>query len=146
MSNFGGMKWNIVRLWSRRGHYLLMDGMHSCAYIPRHTYRMLHRTMCRELDRNPKAENSLRFLWSRSADSGYLLTVNPQGVDMLRTHGLATDTGRRILVPCPYIQQIYQHCGLAPEWCGRVYLERMPQMGGLWLTQFKLKRENRLCR
>ena len=100
-----------------------MDGMHSCAYIPRHTYRMLYGLMCRELERDAKAENSLRFLWSRVRGGGYVLTVNPQGVDMARTNGLA---------------------GLEPEWCGRMQLARV-RGGGRWLAQFELK-PSRKCK
>lgn len=139
------MKWcNKIGLWPRRRHYLLMDGMHSCAYIPRHTYRMLYGLMCRELERDAKAENSLRFLWSRVRGGGYVLTVNPQGVDMARTNGLATDTGKRVLIPCPYVQQIYQACGFEPEWCGRILLARV-RGGGRWLAQFELK-PSRKCK
>ena len=133
------MKWcNKIGQWPWRRHYLLMDGMHSCAYIPRHTYRMLHGMMRRELRRDAMAENSLRFLWSRASDGSYVLTVNPQGVEMLRTHGLATDSGGRVLVACPYVQQVYHAYGKEPEWCGRMYLRRRGQAGGRWLAQFEI--------
>lgn len=105
-------------------HYLLVDGMHSCAYIPRHTYKYLNKLLERRLGEDPKAENSLRFVWSRMGGR-YVLAVNPRDVDMTSTHGLARDTGGRILIPCPYIQQIYQTYGIEPEWCGRVYLEEL---------------------
>lgn len=112
----------IGRMWQR--HYLLMDGMHSCAYIPRHTYKYLNKLLERRLEEDSKAENSLRFVWSRMGGR-YVLAVNPDGVDMTSTHGLTRDMGGRILIPCPYIQQIYQAYGLEPEWCGRMYLEEL---------------------
>lgn len=112
----------IGRMWRR--HYLLMDGMHSCAYIPKWTYRYMNKLLVKSLEDEPKAENSLRFVWSRMGGM-YVLAVNPDGVDMTSTHGLTRDTGGRILIPCPYIQQIYQTYGLKPEWCGRMYLEEL---------------------
>lgn len=113
----------LIRKMGRR-HYLLMDGMHSCAYIPRHTYKYLNKLLERRFEEDPKAENSLRFVWSRMGGR-YVLAVNPDGVDMTSTHGLTRDMGGRILIPCPYIQQIYQAYGLEPEWCGRMYLEEL---------------------
>lgn len=114
----------IRRIRTAGRHYLLMDGMHSCAYIPKHTYKYLNRLLAKRLEENPKAENSLRFVWSRMGGS-FVLAVNPEGVDMTQTHGLTRDTAGRILIPCPYIQQIYLAYGLEPEWCGRVYLEEL---------------------
>lgn len=111
----------IRRIRTAGRHYLLMDGMHSCAYIPKHTYKYLNRLLERRLEENPKAENSLRFVWSRMGGS-FVLAVNPEGVDMTQTHGLTRDTAGRILIPCPYIQQIYLAYGLEPEWCGKIYL------------------------
>lgn len=114
----------IRRIRAAGRHYLLVDGMHSCAYIPRHTYKYLNKLLERRLEEDPKAENSLRFVWSRMGGR-YVLAVNPRDVDMTSTHGLTRDTGGRILIPCPYIQQIYQTYGIEPEWCGRVYLEEL---------------------
>ena len=108
----------------RRRHYLLMDGMHSCAYIPRHTYKYLNRLLEKRLEEDPKAENSLRFVWSRMGGR-YVLVINPENAGMAQTHGLTRDTGGRILIPCPYIQQIYQAYGLEPEWCGRMRIEEL---------------------
>ena len=113
----------IRRIRPAARHYLLMDGMHSCAYIPGHTYKYLSRLLAKRLEENPKAENSLRFVWSRLGGS-FVLAVNPEGVDMTQTHGLTRDTAGKILIPCPYIQQIYQAYGLKPEWCGRLYLRK----------------------
>ena len=112
------------RMLPERRHYLLMDGLNSCAYIPRHTYDYLNRLMLKELERNPKAENSLRFVWSRMGN-GYVLAVNPTEVEMTRTHGLTRDCMKRVLIPCPYVQQIYQAYGLEPERCGRMYLKEL---------------------
>lgn len=113
----------LIRKMGRR-HYLLMDGMHSCAYIPKWTYRYMNKLLVKSLEDEPKAENSLRFVWSRMGGR-YVLAVNPDGVDMTSTHGLTRDTGGRILIPCPYIQQIYQTYGLEPEWCGRMYIDEL---------------------
>lgn len=113
------MKW--FGIFGKR-HYVLMDGMHSCAYIPKHTYRYFNRLLLKSLDEDRNAENSLRFLWARAGDR-YLLMINPSDVEMNCTHGLAADTGKRILIPCPYIQQIYHAYGLPPEYCGRMYLK-----------------------
>ena len=131
------------RMLPERRHYLLMDGLNSCAYIPRHTYSYLNRLMLKELERNQKAENSLRFVWSRLGD-GYVLAVNPTEVDMTRTHGLTRDCMNRVLIPCPYVQQIYQAYGLKPEWCGRMYLKELKikneQLKNKpWLALFELR-------
>jgi len=135
-SKFAGMKRiasSIGRLFSRR-HYLLMDGTRSCAYIPRRTYRRLTRLLERSMERDPKAENSLRFVWTRCGGEWQLL-VNPSkdAAPMICTHGLVKDSGGRILVPCPYLQQIYWVMGLPPEWCGRVDVrfERIPAAGAI---------------
>lgn len=109
------------KIWGRR-HYLLMDGMHSCVYIPKGTYRYLNRLLEKSLEADSMAENSLRFLWSK-AGGRYVLTINPEGVEMSMTHGLALDSGSRIIIPCPYIQQIYCAYGIDPEYCGRMYIE-----------------------
>lgn len=119
-----GLMGLIRRIRPAGRHYLLMDGMHSCAYIPRHTYKYLNKLLERQLEEDPKAENSLRFVWSRMGGR-YVLVINPDGVDMTSTHGLTRDTGGRILIPCPYMQQIYQAYGLEPERCGRMYLEEL---------------------
>lgn len=124
---------DFANIFGRR-HYLLIDGMHSCAYIPRHTYRYLYRKMVKALGKNPEAENSLRFLWSHTP-SGYMLAVNPDGVEMTRTHGLTVDSNKRVLIPCPYIQWILHAYGLEPEFCGRIYLEKTDIKG---LAGFKL--------
>lgn len=84
----------------------------------------MNKLLVKSLEDAPKAENSLRFVWSRMGGR-YVLAVNPDGVDMTSTHGLTRDTGGRILIPCPYIQQIYQTYGLEPEWCGRMYIEEL---------------------
>ena len=131
------------RMLPERRHYLLMDGLNSCAYIPRHTYSYLNRLMLKELERNQKAENSLRFVWSRLGD-GYVLAVNPTEVDMTRTHGLTRDCMNRVLIPCPYVQQIYQAYGLEPECCGRMYLKELKikneQLKNKpWLALFELR-------
>lgn len=140
--------WNIFRR-----HYLLMDGLNSCVYIPRHTWNYLNGLMLKELRRNPKAENSLRFIWSRCG-SRYVVAVNPSDVEMTQTHGLARDSMKRVFVPCPYVQQIYQAYGLAPEWCGRVYLKELTikneklkisetnRTNKPWLAMFELRVNN----
>lgn len=102
-----------------RRHYLLMDGMHSCAYLPKHTYRKLMRMLEKSLERDPKAENSLRFVWGRSGGR-YCVVVNHNDIPMTCTHGLVRDDKGRILIPCPYVQQIYAQYGIEPEWCGRM--------------------------
>ena len=112
------------RMLPGRRHYLLMDGLNSCAYIPRHTYGYLNRLMLKELERNPEAENSLRFVWARMGDS-YVLAVNPTEVEMTQTHGLTRDSGGRVIIPCPYVQQIYQAYGLEPERCGRMWIREL---------------------
>lgn len=111
-------------------HYLLTDGMHSCVYIPKHTYAYLNKMLIRSLDADPKGENSLRFVWSRT-DKGYILAVNPHNVEMTQTHGLARDCKGRVLIPCPYLQQIYCALGLDPEYCGRVYVDQKKQNNAL---------------
>lgn len=138
------------RMMPERRHYLLIDGLNSCAYIPWHTYGYLNRLMLKELERNPEAENSLRFVWSRLGD-GYVLAVNPTEVDMARTHGLTRDCMKRVLIPCPYVQQIYQAYGLEPERCGRMYLKELRMKNEKlrmkneqsknkpWLALFKLR-------
>lgn len=121
-------------------HYLLFDGTLSCAYIPKHTYRYLNKLLLKSLDRNPKAENSLRFLWSRILHSDqWALSVNPADVEMISTHGLTLDTHHRILIPCPYIQQIYLSLDLQPEWCGRLYLDKLNIDVANSLINFSLK-------
>ena len=132
----------IFKMLAGKKYYLLMDGMHSCVYVPKHTYRYLYRLMLKSLDKNSKAENSLRFLWSREQTGKYLLTVNPATVEMTRTHGLALDNKKRMIIPCPYIQQIYQSYGLPPEYCGRIYLGKIDinLTGEPWLSMFELKR------
>lgn len=109
------------RVFRGRRYYLLMDGMHSCAYVPRGTYRKLMRLLYESLERDPRAENSLRFLWTRRGGE-WLLLVNPSKdvVLMTCTHGLTRDVKGRVLVPCPYMQQMYAWQGVAPEWCGRM--------------------------
>lgn len=110
----------------RRRHYLLVDGAHSCVYIPRHTYRMLNKRLLKSLRKNPEAENSLRFLWLKVARRGnYCLSVNPDDIDMGKTQGLATDTEKRVIIPCPYLQQMFCDYGLAPDFCGRVYIREL---------------------
>lgn len=118
-----------------RRYYLLMDGMHSCAYLPRRTYRKLTRMLEKSLEQDPKAENSLRFLWTRKTGHGscdeYLCVVNPdlQGGMMNCTHGLVKDDKGRILIPCPYVQEIYARFGVEPGWCGRVEVRFLPTHG-----------------
>ena len=144
MRNKGGLGLfgKLVGLLQNR-HYLLMDGLNSCAYIPRHTYGYLNRLMLKELERNPEAENSLRFVWARMGDS-YVLAVNPTEVGMTQTHGLTRDSGGRVIIPCPYVQQIYQAYGLDPERCGRMYLKEVKikneQLKNKpWLALFELR-------
>ena len=135
------------RMLPERRHYLLTDGLNSCAYIPRHTYGYLNKLMLKELERNHEAENSLRFVWARMGDS-YVLAVNPDDVEMTRTHGLTRDCMKRVLIPCPYVQQIYQAYGLEPEWCGRMYLKELKikneQLKNKpWLAIFELRSPTR---
>lgn len=146
MRNKGGLgiSEKLVGLLRRR-HYLLMDGLNSCAYIPKHTYGYLNRLMLKELERDPQTENSLRFVWSRMGDR-FVLAVNPSEVEMTQTHGLARDCNKRVFVPCPYVQQIYQAYGLQPERCGRIYLKaiRNKPYGANrpykpWLALFELR-------
>lgn len=136
MRIFANMKW-LKKIFGRR-HYLLMDGMHSCVYIPKHTYRYFNRLLLKSLKADSKAENSLRFLWSKMGGR-YMLIINPGGVDMNMTHGLALDTGSRIIIPCPYIQQIYCAYGLTPDYCGRMYIGE-GRKDGNWMKSFILKR------
>jgi len=124
------------RKLGRKG-YLLMDGMNSCAYIPERTYRQMMKRLLKSLDRNPKGENSLRFLWTREPDGEYILAVNPRGTDMTCTHGLVRDNNGGILIPCPYVQRVYHKMGLEPEWCGKVYLEYVPGEEA-WLCGMRL--------
>lgn len=123
-SKFAAMKrfFNILRkLFRARGCRLLMDGTHSCVYVPKRTYRKLMGMLYRSLEEDPKAENSLRFLWTKCGGR-WLLIVNPDkgAVPMACTHGLTRDDKGRIIIPCPYMQQILQSYGLPPEWCGRM--------------------------
>ena len=138
----GEMGRMLRRMLPERRHYLLMDGLNSCAYIPRHTYHYLNRLMLKELEHNMKAENSLRFVWSRMGDK-FVLAVNPTEVEMTQTHGLTRDSGGRVLIPCPYVQQIYQTYGLEPERCGRMYLKKLKikneQFKKPWLALFELR-------
>lgn len=132
------------RMLPERRHYLLMDGLNSCAYIPRHTYGYLNKLMLKELERNPKkAENSLRFVWARCGGR-YVLAINPGEVGMTQMHGLTTDNMKRVLIPCPYVQQIYQAYSLEPERCGKMYLKELKikneQLKNKpWLALFELK-------
>jgi len=131
--NFAGMsrKWTHILsgLFGRR-YYLLTDGTHSCVYVPKRTYRRLTRLLERSLERDPKAENSLRFVWTRCGGE-WLLIVNPSkdAVPMNCTHGLTRDSDGRILIPCPYVQQIYARFGIEPEWCGRMEAAFKPTRG-----------------
>lgn len=111
--------------------YLLADGEHSCMYVPKRTHKALERLLVSTLALDGGAENSLRFLWSKMDGGKYVLTVNPssRSVELSRTHGLALDAGRRVIVPCPYLQHIYQAYRLPPEWCGRLYLEEISVPG-----------------
>lgn len=131
------------RMLPGRRHFLLMDGLNSCAYIPKHTYGYLNRLMLKQLECGPEAENSLRFVWSRMGGR-FVLAVNPTEVEMTQTHGLTRDCGGRVLIPCPYVQQIYQAYGLEPERCGRVYLKKLKikneQLKNKpWLALFELR-------
>lgn len=117
-----------------------MDGMQSLAYVPRRTYRRLMKRLEGQLRRDKKAENSLRFVWTRCGDD-YLLLVNPPVgvVAMNCTHGLARDNAGRVFIACPYVQQIYCRYGLAPTYCGRIVLEEQKAIGGVLIT-YRLKR------
>ena len=133
----------IFKALAGKRYYLLMDGMHSCAYIPKNTYRYMNKLMLKSLDKDPKAENSLRFLWTHLNDGRFGLAVNPMNVEMTRTHGLTMDNKKRIIIPCPYIQHIYQAYGLEPEYCGRLYLKKInkkPGANNFLLVLFELVR------
>ena len=99
--------------------------------------------MLKQLECDPEAENSLRFVWSRMGGR-FVLAVNPTEVEMTQTHGLTRDCGGRVLIPCPYVQQIYQAYGLEPKRCGRVYLKKLKikneQLKNKpWLALFELR-------
>ena len=116
---------NIIKKIFNKRHYLLADGMHSCMYIPKHTYRYLNKRLIKSVKENPKAENSLRFLWIKMSDR-YYVAVNPENINLNETHGLTLDEGKRIIIPCPYLQQIYAAYQILPEYCGRLYLQEQP--------------------
>lgn len=132
------MKHILSWLWNRRD-YLLTDGMQSCAYLPRRLYRRLMKRLERSLRDDPKAENSLRFVWTRCGDA-YLLLVNPKRefVALNCTHGLARDSGGRVFIACPYLQQIYWRLGVAPMSCGRIALVEQKGMTDV-LCAFRLR-------
>lgn len=137
-SSFAAM--GMRTLWYRlvrSRHYLLMDGMNSCAYVPRRTYRRWMGQLYASLEADPKAENSLRFVWTKTKRGegygvDYLLLINPDKrmVAMNCTMGLTKDNKGRVLIPNPYVQEIYAAYGLAPDWCGRMAVRFVkPQVG-----------------
>lgn len=142
---FAGMKRlldAIKRLFHGRRHFLLMDGTHSCVYVPRRTYRKWMRMLYRSLEADPKAENSLRFLWT-VCGGRWLLLINPSknDVHMACTCGLARDSEGRIIIPCPYIQRMLHAFDLPIGYCGRVRIVfEKPYCGAI--AQMRLKKSH----
>ena len=115
----------IRNLFSKKD-YLLIDSMHSCCYVPKHTFKHFD-TMLMEGIEAGRKDKSVRFLWS---SHGTRLHINPATVDKACTHGYTRDTKKRVIIPCPYIQQILHANNLPYDWCGRIYLEKTEPVGG----------------
>ena len=122
-----------IRNIFKKKDYLLIDSMNSCCYVPKHTFKHFEKMLMDGIEAGRK-DKSVRFLWS---NHGTMLHINPSTVDKACMHGYTRDTQKRVIIPCPYIQQILFSYNLPYDWHGRVYLEQVAAVGGS-LASFKV--------